>query len=63
MEESLRVTPSLRISLAAFLQLVLAIRPSGVEQAIAAGSVFGSCDHQGLVKKTRQAVISLAEAD
>ena len=29
------MTPSLRISVAAFLQLVLAIRPSGIEQAVA----------------------------
>src|SRR5580693_2162537 len=45
-EKSLRVTPSLTISLAAFLQLVLAIRPSGVEQAIAKPPLLGFCDHQ-----------------
>jgi hypothetical protein len=40
------MTPALRIGLAAFLQLVLAICPSGIEQAVTDRKLFGSCDYQ-----------------
>src|SRR5271156_240107 len=45
-KESLRVTPSLGIRVAAFFQLLLTVRPSSVEQAIAEHPLLGSCDHQ-----------------
>jgi hypothetical protein len=57
------VTAALRIGLAAFLQLALPIHPGGVEQVIAERLLLEFCDHQRLVEKTCQAVVSLAEAD
>src|ERR1700722_455157 len=62
-EKSLRMTPSQRTSLAAFLQSVLAIRPSGIEQAIAGGPLIRSCDHQRFVEKTCQPVVGLVGVD
>jgi hypothetical protein len=40
------VTPALRIGLAALLQLLLAIHPGGIEQAIAEHPHLGFCGHE-----------------